>query len=190
MKNKIASLYILFAFVSSNMYSDEIDLYKKAYDYITHDSTLMGRINPLLDKKIDTLSFYVSEQVLTFNPEVFTDEILDYEFSGCSEKDREAIDFYLGSYYTQVYDIEDSLQNFNPGLYHQYKFNLILFFSKIYSNKLTATINFYRYWHPLNFSYYNGSFRGVTIHYMFYFNENYSEKDVNISKVFLSLTQD
>ena len=153
---------------------DDFEKYEKAYDYIVHASIIEDSFIHSKYSTLDTILIHVSNKLNNYSPRYFSQEILEYEYKGFNDSLRKIKLDSLWDLSSLIDDFKriDEMSELDK-LNRSEEINLLLFFSKISDNKLTAEIFQYR---PDIGKKHNRYWSGTSVHFLFYFNEDDIEK--------------
>ncbi len=136
-------MYFLFVF-SFLIYShqitndDDYEKYEKAYEYIVNSEYLKEELGDHLLEPPDTISIFVTNQVLSFAPGMLVYKIRDYNLS--LDDSTKRINLGIGKNgFKKVIDTNFRFSDFNINK----NFNVLLFFSELKDNMLIAKLTIY-----------------------------------------------
>ncbi len=190
-KSKLTLLFFIFIKLVPATYSQELDtvdnnnlklfserdsiIYSKVFQYIKENKVLLKKRYNNMFSDNDSIYFYVSEEVMDFNPLHFADSIIKYQFKNCNKNEKINIKSYLESYPRyKIKDLNYSLLKYNI----QNKHDFIIFFSNISDNKLLVKVNKYDIHYPPDFDYYDGAFTDAGVEFFFFINNRNEVKKV------------
>ena len=170
--------YLLNVIICKN---DITPYYKEAYNYILNDSFLKEQCTDLLWS--DTAIVAVSDNIWNFSPYPFSKEIVNFEFTNCSDSVKNKIEQYIAIKQAEIKIRNDSTLNLLD-TNNTSNFNVLISFSEIIDNKLTAEVTLFK--KTIDNRYYH-----VRLTYLFYFNqESRKTNQWKIVKVFRCVVND
>ena len=124
---------------------DDFEKYKKAYEYIEDAPIVKDVFLYSKHSYLDTVSIFVSSKLNAYSPIYFIGEIIEYEYKDYNDSLKKIIEDSL-RHLSRDIDEFSRIDEFNnlKKLNKDEDINLLLFFSKISDNKLTAEIFQYR----------------------------------------------
>lgn len=176
------AILILFYLLNVIIYKNEVTpCYKEAYNYILSDSFFKEQCTDLLWS--DTAKVAVSDNIWNFSPYPFSKEIVNYEFTNCSDSVKNKIEQYITIKQAEIKIRNDSTLN-QLDTNNTSNSNVLISFSEIVDNKLTAEV-------LLSKKTKVNSLNHVRLTYLFYFNqESWKTNQWKIVKVFRCVVKD
>lgn len=171
-----AMLILFYLLNIFNINNDVTPYYKEAYNYILNDSFFKEQCTNL--DWSDTAKISVSSSIWNFKSYLFNKEIIDYEFSNCSDSLKDKIEQFLSLKQDgRLIGNDNSLDNLSETSILWT--NVSISFSELIGNKLIAEIRIVKKPRPdqgQNF---------FNLAYLFYFYPNYIKSNQwKIEKVF------